>query len=199
MLGFIAFVGAVVASITLTNGPRTENSNYQDAWVEPSIALGIGIPAKKIKKSIIRLKAARISETEKEIYFYDFGLSAKFCLANDAWICLGAEGFNFAIPKKITTNRWARNGADYELRGVAQLLMLGKKIDVYVIHGRMTMPREEEGGEVFPEVTKEWVFFFSDTHGLIAFETLRPVEDRGMFIAMQSCGYAGLKAACVQD
>jgi len=103
---------------------------------------------------------------------------AKACPEDSPYLCYEAEGFQFAIPKEIGSQRkWALNGATYELQKESTLTLLGKPIVVAWIDQKAKKSSIR--------------FLYSKAQGVIGFVSLNPKGP--LFLLENSCGFGASK------
>lgn len=87
----------------------------------------------------------------------DRAVDAYFCNADEEFICVDSEWFNFAIPsgKSKLSSEWTRGENAYKLIGSEQLVLLGTRRDVIRIEST------QKG--------KRYRFLYSRRYGLIGF------------------------------
>lgn len=81
---------------------------------------------------------------------------AKFCSADDAYICVDSRLFSFAFPKKVEKDNWTVFGKEYSLvRSLDRVSILGEHVNLFQV--------EREDGELVHQ------YLFSPERGLVAF------------------------------
>lgn len=109
----------------------------------------------------------------------------EFCSEKSEFYCFDAEGFKFAVPKKLNRHMesWIYENVKYTISGISNRSILGKKYFAYLID------RDFEAHKLR--------FIYTKEAGLIAITTIG--EKQGMFLLLAGkCGYAA-SAACYRE
>lgn len=112
------------------------------------------------------------------VYIGHAGRGANLCKYDDIFYCINSIPFSFSVPKSsLKCNlSWEKNGRQYKIIRLEDMVSLGGKFSVYVIEGR-------KSGKI------DALYYYSDSNGLIGFYLFEDNSFSSLYIINGNKGF----------